>query len=254
MGTMPSRSAGSLAAMQRNLSHHCSASIMGLITGLALFTISVAAMIVGFDDLFSLRNYLVGLYNCFYAGVIVLCNAHGNGSGSSSSRSATAALLNQKWWQRVNAVRRRLLGEAPFLGDPRGLAIFYVHVGLQLLILQPETSLWRALFIMVGCLLAILAVAMICEARANNHAKSIGNQCDTKCTSITAEEGRTVTSHCDGGSIDGFHEKGSPEAELSPKQAAYCNSEGGQSGCCSPPGRTSPAPDESESSFGVEKV
>jgi len=260
--TTRSGSAGSLAAMQRNLAQHCSVSITGLVTGSALFTISVAAMIAGFGDLFSLRNYLVGLYNCFYAVVIMLCNAHGNGSSSSSSRNAILVALHRKWWPRVKAWRQRLLGVAPFLGDPRGLAIFYVHVGLQLLILQPETSLWRALFIMVGCLLAILAVAMVFEARANNHAKSVGNQKETKCTSIAAEEGRTDATHSDGCSVDGFHEKvdgvhekgcGSPEAAQSPKQAAYCNSEGGQSGCCSPLGRTSPAPrDQSrESSLGA---
>jgi len=250
------RPAGNLATMQRTLANHCSLNVLGFTTGLALFSVSVSAMIVGFGDIFSLRDYIVGLYNCFYAGVIILCNAHGNGSGSRSSKRALVALLQQKWRERVDAVHQRLLGAAPFLGDPRGLAFFYVHVGLQLLVLQPETFLWRALFIVVGCLLAILVATMVCEARAKHQTKSIGDQYVTERTDITVQEGHTVPTHRDGCGLDGCCESrcGSKEAEPSFEPAACCNSEGGQSGCCTPPSRTRPASDEFGSPLGQERV
>lgn len=129
---------------------NCSIRLWCIATALALVVFSILGMVNVFNAAFHPFQYLMAVYNLFFALVIIVTEGE------------------EAWFKRIGNLQGRLFAAAPCLSWRAGRSLLYFYVGSINLFLLPESWIWKVIYICIGGCLCGAGLLMFVDRCMDN--------------------------------------------------------------------------------------
>mmetsp|Transcript_60597 Transcript_60597/g.141154 ORF Transcript_60597/g.141154 Transcript_60597/m.141154 type:complete len:201 (-) Transcript_60597:128-730(-) len=120
-----------------------SLKVAGFVVGLVLIFFSILGVFNIFNAAFAPKEYLQNVYNVFFGVIICICDG------------------KESWMQSCGDVQAKLFRHVYALATQTGRALFYFYIGSITLMVLPDSLLWDIVYICIGGVLCLLALAML---------------------------------------------------------------------------------------------
>jgi hypothetical protein len=141
--------------------NHGSVKVLCFCIALALFLCSALGVLSIFQAVFKPFQYLLSIYNMFFALAIVIMDG------------------KPEWYTRWYDVQKRLFQAAPILASQTGRGLFYLYVGSLNLCALPDSWFWKVVYLVLGASLSAAGVFMLihgCRRRRSAKRASVGTR------------------------------------------------------------------------------